>query len=198
MDTTLFIKYLIIGYLFGSLPFGLILCRIFGYGNIRKIGSGNIGATNVLRTGNKILAFLTLVLDSTKGVIAVLLTLNFTNDSIIAFWAGVFAIIGHNFPIWLKFKGGKGFATTLGTILVAAPNVGLFMIVSWLLFFKFFKISSLSALISLALAPIFTYVLYGQHWILFPIITISIMGYLRHWQNIIRLLNKTEPKLKRK
>ena len=128
-------EYLIsafLGYLLGSIPFGLVLCKIFGLGDIRNIGSGNIGATNVLRTGNKPLALATLLLDSGKGAIAVLI-INYFFGFNAAMLAGFFALIGHCYPIWLKFKGGKGVATTLGTLLALAWPIGLAACVLWLI-----------------------------------------------------------------
>lgn len=142
------------GYFIGGIPFGLLLCFLAGYGDIRKIGSGNIGATNVLRTGNKPLALATLILDSSKGAIVTLLALYFF-DKHAMFGAALGAVLGHNFSPYLKFKGGKGVATTLGTFLALSWPVGLACCVTWLVVALISRISSLSALIALALAPIF-------------------------------------------
>ena len=184
------------GYLLGSIPFGLVLCLLAGYGDIRKIGSGNIGATNVLRTGNKFLAVLTLVLDSSKGAIAVLLALAL-GDKHAMFGAALGAVLGHNFPVWLKFKGGKGVATTLGTFLALAWPVGLACCASWLVTALITRISSLSALVALALAPIFV-ALFGDPNMIYLVGTISLLGWIRHKDNITRLLAGTEPKIGKK
>ncbi|PZP57028.1 MAG: acyl-phosphate glycerol 3-phosphate acyltransferase [Micavibrio aeruginosavorus] len=184
------------GYLFGSIPFGLVLCLLAGYGDIRKIGSGNIGATNVLRTGNKPLAAATLILDSSKGAIAVLLAAYFF-DKHAMFGAALGAVLGHNFPIWLKFKGGKGVATTLGTFLALSWPVGLACCAAWLVSALISRISSLSALIALALAPIFA-VTIGDPKQLHLIGVIALLGWIRHKDNISRLLAGTEPKIGKK
>lgn len=184
---------LALGYFLGSIPFGLVLCRLAGYGDIRKIGSGNIGATNVLRTGNKPLALATLLLDSGKGAIAVFLCL-YLFDHEAAILAGLGAVIGHNFPIWLKFKGGKGVATTLGTLLAMAWPAGLAACVTWLLMALIFRISSLSALIALAAAPI------AAWYLNMPLVAqasalLCLLGWIRHHSNIRRILAGEEPKI---
>ena len=184
------------GYLLGSIPFGLVLCLLAGYGDIRKIGSGNIGATNVLRTGNKFLAALTLLLDSSKGAIAVLLAAYFF-DKHAMFGAALGAVLGHNFPVWLKFKGGKGVATTLGTYLALAWPVGLACCATWLVAAAISRISSLSALIALAMAPIYV-AAFGDRHMIYLIGLISLIGWIRHRENITRLLNGTEPKIGKK
>lgn len=184
------------GYLLGSIPFGLVLCLLAGYGDIRKIGSGNIGATNVLRTGNKFLAALTLILDSSKGAIAVLLAAYFF-DKHAMFGAALGAVLGHNFPVWLKFKGGKGVATTLGTYLALAWPVGLACCATWLVCALLTRISSLSALIALAMAPIYV-AAFGDRHMIYLIGLISLIGWIRHRENITRLLNGTEPKIGKK
>lgn len=187
---------LLAGYLLGSIPFGLVLCALFGYGDIRKIGSGNIGATNVLRTGNKLLAVLTLVLDSSKGLIAVLVAAAFF-DKHAMFGAALGAVLGHNFPVWLKFKGGKGVATTLGAIIGLSWPVGLACCITWLITAAISRISSLSALVALALAPIFA-VTIGDPKQVFLIGTLSLLGWIRHRANITRLLAGEEPKIGKK
>ncbi len=187
---------LIGGYLFGSIPFGLVLCLMAGYGDIRKIGSGNIGATNVLRTGNKALAAATLILDSSKGAIAVLLAAYFF-DKHAMFGAALGAVLGHNFPVWLKFKGGKGVATTLGTFLALSWPVGLACCAAWLVSALVSRISSLSALVALALAPIFA-VTIGDPKQLHLIGVIALLGWIRHKDNITRLLAGTEPRIGKK
>lgn len=184
------------GYLLGSIPFGLVLCLLAGYGDIRKIGSGNIGATNVLRTGNKFLALLTLILDSSKGAIAVLVAAYFF-DKHAMFGAALGAVLGHNFPVWLKFKGGKGVATTLGTYLALSWPVGLACCVAWFITALITRISSLSALVALALAPIFV-AAFGDRHMIYLIGLISLIGWIRHRANITRLLDGTEPKIGQK
>lgn len=184
------------GYFFGSIPFGLVLCYLAGYGDIRKIGSGNIGATNVLRTGNKLLAFLTLLLDSSKGLIVVLLAAAFF-DKHAMFGAALGAVLGHNFPVWLKFKGGKGVATTIGTFLALSWPVGLATCGAWLVTAAITRISSLSALIALALAPIFV-ASFGEPKQVYLIGLISLIGWIRHKDNITRILSGTEPKIGKK
>lgn len=187
---------LIGGYLLGSIPFGLVLCQMAGYGDIRKLGSGNIGATNVLRTGNKFLAALTLALDSSKGAIAVLLAGWFGGPHAL-FGAALGAVLGHNFPVWLKFKGGKGVATTLGTYLALSWPVGLACCVTWLVVAALSRISSLSALIALALAPIYV-ATFGNPHMIYLVGTISLLGWIRHRDNITRLLKGTEPRIGQK
>lgn len=182
------------GYLLGSIPFGLVLCRLAGYGDIRAIGSGNIGATNVLRTGNKPLAALTLILDISKGLIVVLLARLLTDDETLIALAGFAAILGHNFPVWLGFKGGKGVATSIGTITAINVIIGLCMMGVWLITALVFRISSLSALVAFAIAPLVA------AYLLFPPIAvivylICLLGTFRHYQNIERLLNGVEPKI---
>lgn len=184
------------GYLLGSIPFGLVLCYLAGYGDIRKIGSGNIGATNVLRTGNKFLAALTVILDSSKGLIAVLVAASLF-DKHAMFGAALGAVVGHNFPVWLKFKGGKGVATTLGTFLALSWPVGLACCATWLVTAAISRISSLSALLALAAAPLFV-VAFGDPKQVYLVGTLSLLGWVRHRANIDRLLSGTEPKIGKK
>lgn len=187
---------LLAGYLLGSIPFGLVLCLLGGYGDIRKIGSGNIGATNVLRTGNKFLAALTLILDSSKGLIAVLIAAAFF-DKHAMFGAALGAVLGHNFPVWLKFKGGKGVATTLGTLIALSWPVGLACCVTWLVTAALFRISSLSALVALAMAPIYV-VSFGDPHQVYLVGSLALLGWIRHHANITRLLAGQEPKIGKK
>jgi glycerol-3-phosphate acyltransferase PlsY len=183
-----------LGYLIGSIPFGLILTKLFGYGDIRKIGSGNIGATNVLRTGNKKLAALTLLCDSLKGALAVYFL---SSPDFAKMQMGAFIVLGHCFPVWLKFKGGKGVATALGVLLAAVPYAGLTACLTWLVTAKITKISSLSALVALAIAPIITLIFYGTYAALICVLITALIFY-RHKDNIKRLLNGTEPKIGQK
>lgn len=185
------------GYLLGAVPFGIVIARLFGLGDLRKIGSGNIGATNVLRTGNKFAALLTLLLDSGKGAIAVGLTYLITYDPFAGLAAGFWAVMGHNFPVWLKFKGGKGVATTLGVLLATAWPVGLAAIATWIAAAVVFRYSSLSALLALAVAPIVAWYLdMPQHALLAGLL--AVLAWARHHENIKRLLNGTETKIGKK
>lgn len=203
MSIILFIAVLIIGYLLGSVPFGLILTRYGGYGDIRAIGSGNIGATNVLRTGNKKLAFLTLLLDGGKGAaayfIARALAPHLALDPVSAgLLAGGAALIGHLFPVWLKFKGGKGVATTLGLLLAAAPPIGLAACAIWLLMAFSFRYSSLSALTAILATPFIAHGLYAD-WRLTGLCGLCVLlVWVRHKANIQRLLRGEEPKIGKK
>ncbi|MGB1360743.1 MAG: glycerol-3-phosphate 1-O-acyltransferase PlsY [Alphaproteobacteria bacterium] len=187
--------YLLLGYLLGSIPFGLVLCYLAGYGDIRKIGSGNIGTTNVLRTGNKFLAIATLLLDSGKGAIAVCITALMTDNNVIAVYAGLFAVIGHNFPVWLKFKGGKGVATTLGTILFISPAIGGSMLGVWIVTALLFKMSSLAGILAVVSTPLFAY-MFGFNALLLPFGIIASMTVIKHRANIVRIINGTEDKIK--
>lgn len=198
------IAFSIFGYLIGSTPFGLLLSKLFGYGDIRKTGSGNIGATNVLRTGNKALAVATLLLDAGKGAFVplVLSAMTYAPSAEITveevrvglILTGLAAILGHCFPVWLKFKGGKGVATSLGVLLAAVPYAGLAACAAWLITAFAFKISSLAALVALATAPIFTYVIYGPAPAAICAL-ITLLVWARHASNIKRLLKGEEPKI---
>ena len=191
------------GYLLGSIPFGLILTRLAGYGDVRRIGSGNIGATNVLRTGNRRLAAATLVLDGGKGAVAVLVGgWQFGPD--IAVLAGGGAMLGHLFPVWIGFRGGKGVATALGTLLAIAWPVGLLACATWLLVAFLFRYSSLAALIAILLAPVSAYAFselpVAGTYLADPqrvqlTLFIAVLVVLRHHANIRRLLNGTEPRI---
>ncbi len=186
---------LLAGYLIGSVPFGLVLTRLAGLGDIRDIGSGNIGATNVLRTGNKPLAVATLLLDSGKGAAAALILA--TIDPLAGLIAGGGAILGHNFPVWLKFKGGKGVATTLGVLIAVAWPVGLAACATWLAAAAVFRYSSLSALIALAAAPLYAWWL-GQPDVAVLAAALAILSIIRHHENIARLLKGEESKIGKK
>ncbi len=182
-----------VGYLIGSIPFGLLLTKAAGLGDIRSIGSGNIGATNVLRTGKKGLAAATLLLDGGKGAFAVLLVAVMVSP-LAGLIAGVFSVIGHNFPIWLRFKGGKGVATTLGVMLAALPMAGVLSCVTWLATAAIFRFSSLAALVALALDPVFAWLL-GDQPAAYAFAFLAVLVWIRHHANIRRLLRGEEPKI---
>ncbi|MBC58332.1 MAG: acyl-phosphate glycerol 3-phosphate acyltransferase [Confluentimicrobium sp.] len=183
----------LLAYLAGAVPFGIVIARIFGLGDLRRIGSGNIGATNVLRTGNKPAAFLTLVLDAGKGAFAVLIARAAVGEDA-AQLAGLAAFTGHIFPVYLGFRGGKGVATFLGTLLALAWPVGLAACATWLIVALATRYSSLSALMAAALSPLYMiYLGHGQMVVLGIVLTVLI--YARHWPNIERLKAGTEPKI---
>ena len=187
------ILIILISYLFGSIPFGLILTKIFIGKDIRNIGSGNIGATNVLRSGNKFVGYLTLILDILKAVIPILFIKFYYSDQL--YLASLSVFIGHVFPVWLKFRGGKGVATYVGILFCLNYLSGLVFCIIWLLIFFIFKYSSLSSMTSSFCIPIFQYFfisdpLYYFYFIMF------IMIFYTHRENIKRLINKTESKTK--
>lgn len=185
------------GYLLGSIPFGLVLTKLGGYGDIRDIGSGNIGATNVLRTGNKKLALATLLLDGVKGAIAVGIAHHFA-DFNIAMLAGFFALVGHLFPVWLKFKGGKGVATTLGTFLALKWPLGLIACGLWLLTAVVTRYSSLSALVAIGLSPVIAHFLYHDANLSGLCGVVATLVFFKHRANIKRLIAGEEPKIGKK
>lgn len=190
------ILWAIFGYLLGSVPFGLVITRALGLGDLRQIGSGNIGATNVLRTGNKGAALATLLLDSGKGAIAVLLARHFGGETA-AILAGGAAFLGHCFPVWLRFKGGKGVATFLGTVIALNWPLGLIACATWALTAAVTRISSLSALLAAALAPVFAWAL-GRPDIAAVAAFMAVLIFIRHHANISRLMAGTEPRIGRK
>lgn len=218
------VAIIIVSYLLGSIPFGLILTQLGGYGDIRNIGSGNIGATNVLRTGNKKLAFATLVLDAFKGVIAMVLTfvalsklgppcavISCMADAPCHCWnyvfpdlgnyiylAAFFALIGHLFPIWLKFKGGKGVATALGIFLAMKPIIGVAACGIWLLTAAILRYSSLSALVAIGSTPILAHFLFHDVNLTGFCGVVSSLVFFKHRANIHRLLKGEEPKIGQK
>jgi glycerol-3-phosphate acyltransferase PlsY len=190
------ITFAALGYLLGSIPFGLLLTRAAGLGDIRRVGSGNIGATNVLRTGNKGLAAATLLLDGVKGAAAVLLA-NRLGGPDAVLWAGIGAALGHAFPVWLRFKGGKAVATSYGVLIAAAWPVGLCAGAVWLAIAAAMRTSSLAALVSFALAPVFAAVL-ADATIVKLALVIAVLVFARHHTNIGRLLAGTEPRIGQK
>lgn len=184
----------VVGYLLGTIPFGLLLTRAAGLGDIRKIGSGNIGATNVLRTGHKALAATTVLLDAGKGALAVLIAL-WIGDEIGVAVAGFAAVIGHMFPVWLRFRGGKGVATGFGVLLAAAPLVALLAGFVWFVTILVVRMSSVASLLACVLAPILMATLgYGQPRIAMAF-AIAAFVWQRHNGNIKRLLAGKEPKI---
>jgi glycerol-3-phosphate acyltransferase PlsY len=184
----------ILAYLLGSIPFGLLLTRAAGLGDIRNIGSGNIGATNVLRTGNKKLAAATLFLDGFKGYLAVLIARHFGYPAPLC--AGLAALLGHLFPIWLGFKGGKGVATGLGVILAESFPVGAIACATWLIMAYALRYSSAAALSAFAAAPIAALAL-GHHHLALLAVLIAALVYWKHSANIARLRAGTEPRIGR-
>lgn len=184
------------GYLLGSVPFGLVMARLFGLGDIRQIGSGNIGATNVLRTGNKLAAFLTLILDAGKGGIAVLAARALVGEDA-AQLAGFAAFLGHCFPVFLGFKGGKGVATFLGTLLALFWPAGVAACLTWAAVAGVFRISSLAALIAAISAPIWVSVL-GMPQASLVSVLLAVLIFIRHRANITRLLAGQEPRIGKK
>lgn len=183
-------------YLLGSIPFGLVIAKVMGLGDLRQIGSGNIGATNVLRTGSKGAALATLLLDAGKGGIAVLLARFFIgNDA--AQLAGLAAFVGHIFPVWLNFNGGKGVATYLGTLLALSFFAGLAACLTWLAFALAFRISSLAALAAAALMPIWLHLMGSPNYVMLAAL-LGALIWMRHAGNIRRMLNGTEKKIQLK
>ena len=182
------------GYLLGSIPFGLVVTRLGGAGDIRQVGSGNIGATNVLRTGRKDLALLTLLGDGGKGIVAVLLARHFFGETAAAI-AGGAAFLGHLFPVWLGFKGGKGVATFFGVMLTAAWPVGVMAAITWLAVAALMRLSSLAALTAVALAPLFALATDQATPIVVLAAFMAVLVFIRHKDNIARLRTGTEPKI---
>jgi len=192
-------------YLMGSIPFGLILGKIFGVGDIRNIGSGNIGATNMLRTGRKGLAAATLLLDFAKGIIGVAVAQGFCDyfymyrggDFMIApsimYPAGLAAVVGHIYPVWLKFKGGKGVATTLGVFFATSPLIGILTCMGWAVIFYLTRISSLAAIGSIACAPVLGYLYVNQKFAVMAFL-LAVIVIAKHKDNIRRLREGGETK----
>jgi glycerol-3-phosphate acyltransferase PlsY len=198
------ISLFLFGYFIGSIPFGLILTKLSGLGDIRNIGSGNIGATNVLRTGNKKIALLTLILDGGKGALAIFITSLFFNFFLIRSFidlellqslVAVGAVIGHCFPVWLRFRGGKGVATGFGLIITLNFFVGLAALLIWIITTKIFKISSMSALLAYLLIPILMFFNSTENYFLIASLMISSICWFQHRENIRRLINGSEPKI---
>ncbi|MDB0053962.1 glycerol-3-phosphate 1-O-acyltransferase PlsY [Candidatus Pelagibacter sp.] len=189
-------EYLIVGitsYLMGSIPFGFILTKIFLKKDIRQIGSGNIGATNALRTGNKLVGYTTLILDIAKAIIPVIyIKMNYPE---LIYIASLCAFLGHVFPIWLKFKGGKGVATYVGILFSVNILLGLIFVASWSVVFLIFRYSSLSSIIGSLSVPLYLFVVAEKNSVIF-FITMFVLIFFTHRENIIRLKNKEESKTK--
>ncbi len=187
-----------LAYLLGSIPFGLVLTRLSGLEDIRALGSGNVGATNVLRTGSKKLALLTLLLDGGKGALAVFLVYLFFSSSKnvldLSIVGGMATVIGHNFPIWLRFHGGKGVATTLGTLLMIAWPIGLATCITWLLTAAISRYSSLAAIISIVASPFYAFYLDRGEIFVFASL-LAVLSVIRHHTNIRKLMTGTETKI---
>ncbi|GAD55532.1 glycerol-3-phosphate 1-O-acyltransferase PlsY [Limimaricola cinnabarinus] len=198
METTtaLLILWAVIGYLLGSIPFGLIITRAMGLGDVRAIGSGNIGATNVLRTGSKAAAIATLLLDAGKAIAAVILARILAAEDA-AQIAGAAAFAGHCYPIWLRFRGGKGVATILGLLIALSWPVGLAACATWLAAAFAFRYSSLAALLAAGFAPLYS-LLFGDGRIVLLSLVLALILYARHAPNIARLRAGTEPRIGRK
>lgn len=201
LSLTLILAAVVGGYLLGSIPFGIIATKLGGAGDLRAIGSGNIGATNVLRTGRKDLALITLLGDGGKGAAAVFVAWLATRDrgveaqGLLTALAGGAAFLGHLFPVWLKFKGGKGVATFFGTLLAAAWPVGVAAGATWIAMALIFRMSSLAALTAALLAPLYV-VLFGRpHPIAAMALFMGVLIYIRHHENIRRLLKGQEPRI---
>ncbi|KJV69375.1 glycerol-3-phosphate 1-O-acyltransferase PlsY [Candidatus Neoehrlichia procyonis] len=184
---------IMLSYIIGSIPFGLILSHIGGYGDIRKVGSQNIGATNVFRV-NKGLAFLTLVLDSLKGFIVIFILSQYVNDKDFLFICSLFIVIGHIFPIWLKFKGGKGISSFIGVLSALEYNLSLSFVITWIIVFYFSRYSSLSSIIAVIISLLFVFLFYeGSNFIVHFLCSLFVI--LQHYDNIVRLVKGQENKI---
>lgn len=187
-----------VAYILGSIPFGLIFVKLSGRGDVRNVGSGNIGATNVLRTGSKPLAIVTLLADALKGALPVLLATYLGMDGFEVACIGFTAVVGHVFPIWLRFKGGKGVATALGVYFALSPLLGALIVVIWLLAARIFRISSLSALIAMFMAPILTAVIRTPVETTILGIAIYLLIFWTHMDNIRRIMKGEESLINKK
>ena len=192
------LSLIIIFYLIGSLPFALIFTKLFGFGDIRNIGSGNVGATNVLRTGNKFLAIVVLCFDIFKGFLPFLiLQIYFQDISLLnKIFLSHFAILGHIYPVWLKFKGGKGVATYIGFLFGLNPYIAISFLLVWLITAFISKYSSLGSLIGILVTPAYFIFINFNFYILIFFIYLTLIIYIKHKENIKRLINKTESKIK--
>ena len=180
---------LLASYFLGSIPFGLILTKLAGHGDIREFGSGNIGATNVLRKSGKVIALLTLIVDGGKGVLAIYIAEKFCGDYLVLILVGVVAILGHIFPVWLDFKGGKGVATAFAVFLMLVPTLGMLVCIIWLITLAVSRISAVAALMSFAIVPVLTYFITYDTRLVLAFSFISTVVILRHTSNIKQLLS---------
>jgi glycerol-3-phosphate acyltransferase PlsY len=192
-DGLYFLGAFLLAYLLGSIPFGLIFSHLAGAGDVRKIGSGNIGATNVLRTGKRWAAAATLLCDGGKGAAAVLIARHYGGD-LFATIAGLGAFFGHVFPVWLRFKGGKGVATFLGIALALAWPVGVLACITWLMIAALFRISSLAALWSAAATPVY-FAIWGTWLYALLAFVLAVLIFVTHRANIMRLIRGEEPRI---
>jgi glycerol-3-phosphate acyltransferase PlsY len=190
MEVFINIALIISAYLCGSVPFGLLLTKYAGLGDIREIGSGNIGATNVMRTGNKKLAIATLILDGLKGSVVVVIAKYYAPNWIVLL-CGVAAILGHIFPVWLKFKGGKGVATTIAVYWVWLLPLGIFVSIAWLILFHMTRMSSMASILSISLANVVA-AIYGDGLTFLASMFITVLVIYRHKENIKRILRGEE------
>jgi glycerol-3-phosphate acyltransferase PlsY len=195
-DPTLLLLTAVLAYLLGSVPFGIVVTRALGLGDLRQIGSGNIGATNVLRTGNKGAALATLVLDAAKGGVAVLIARALFDEDA-AQLAGLAAFLGHLFPVWLGFKGGKGMATFLGTLIALAWPVGLAACATWLVTALVTRTSSIATLVAAASGGLWIF-LFNEGRLLVLVFLLTVLVYIRHSDNLKRIKAGTEPKIGQK
>ncbi len=195
-STGLMIAVAVLSYLLGSVPFGIVITGMMGLGDLRQIGSGNIGATNVLRTGNKRAAAATLILDAAKGAVAVLVARAAVGEDA-AQLAALCSFLGHLFPVWLNFKGGKGVATFLGTLLALDWRVGLACCATWAVAAAITRISSLSALTAAALATVWL-IVFREGQMIFLVVILTILVYIRHAANLKRIKQGTEPRIGQK
>ncbi len=200
MNTALQLLSIIFSYLLGSVPFGLIFSKVFSDVDVRTIGSGNIGSTNVLRAAGKKAAVLTLLADALKGLIPVLMMKTLFQDDVMTVLSGAAAILGHNFPVYLKFRGGKGVATSYGVVLAIAPWTGLLCLLIWVLVAYIWRYSSLSALVSFACYLGLTFLTTSPQSKPYGLLALFIFGmiYYRHRDNIRRLLSGMEPRIGKK
>ncbi|MBI36205.1 MAG: acyl-phosphate glycerol 3-phosphate acyltransferase [Alphaproteobacteria bacterium] len=192
-DWQIFVPIFVVGYIIGSIPFGLITTKLSGLGDIRKIGSGNIGATNVLRTGKVGLALLTLLLDTTKGFLVVFISQKYCGPDA-TFYVSLLVVLGHMFPIWLKLRGGKGVATFFGVLFALSPTSAIVVLAIWIIVALAFRYSSLAALISVSFAPLFGHFLSDPQ--IGSILTIlAILIWIRHINNLRNLFKGNERKI---
>lgn len=185
---------IIIAYLLGSISSAIITCKLFGYPDPRTLGSGNAGATNVLRIAGKKLAILTLIFDALKGFVAVMIARTLGLDNFVLGIVALAAFLGHLYPIFFKFKGGKGIATGLGVMLALSPELGGMVIITWILIAAIFRYSSLAAIVAFVLAPIYAFLLTNRQYVI-ALFIITLFILWRHRTNIKRLLQKIEPKI---